>query len=64
MAFSKVPSNQKRHGNLGPKASQVYEDIRDEHPGYSKSKAARIANAVAHHTVDHHGHGRRGKSGK
>lgn len=61
MTFSKVPKNQKRHGNLGPKASQIYEDIRDEHPNYSKTKAAKIANAVAHH---HAGYGRRGKAGK
>jgi hypothetical protein len=61
MAFSKVPGNQKKHGNLGPKASQIYEDIKQEHPEYTKTKAAKIANAVAHH---HAGHGPRGKSGK
>jgi hypothetical protein len=51
----RVPKNQKRHGNLSPKASQVYEDLRDEHPGYSKKKAAKIANAVANHTVNRKG---------
>lgn len=61
MAFKKVPKNQKRHGNLSRKASQIYEDIRQEHPGYSKTKSAKIANAVAHH---HAGHGVRGRSGR
>lgn len=51
----------KRHGNLSPKASQVYEDIRQEHPTYSKTKAAKIANAVANHTVNHHTSGAKKK---
>jgi hypothetical protein len=50
----RVPKNQKRHGNLSPKASQVYEDLRQEH-GYSKKKSAKIANAVANHTVNRKG---------
>lgn len=36
----------KRHGNLSAKASKIYEAIRREHKDYSKSKAARIANAT------------------
>lgn len=49
------------HGNLGEKASKIYEDIKQENPSYSKTKAAKIANAVAHH---HAGHGVHGKKGK
>lgn len=37
-----------RHGNLGTKASHVYEAIRREHPGMTKKSAAKIANSVTH----------------
>lgn len=48
-----------RHGNLGPRAADVYEAIRREHPGYSKTKSAKIANAVANHTANHKGGGKK-----
>jgi hypothetical protein len=60
---SRVPKSQKRHGNLSPKASQVYEDLRQDR-GYSKKKAAKIANAVANGTVNHKRGGRRKKKKK
>lgn len=41
------------------KKPKLYDQLRAK--GYSKEKAARISNAVANHTIDHH-HG--GKSGR
>jgi hypothetical protein len=47
------------HGNLSPAAAAVYEAIRRDNPSYSKSKAAKIANATISGTIDHHGgHGK------
>lgn len=41
-----------RHGNLSKKASGYYESIRRDNPGYSKTKAAKIANAQASGTIN------------
>lgn len=45
----------KRHGNLSLPASRVYEAIRSENRSYSKTKAAKIANAEVHGTINRHG---------
>lgn len=42
-----MPAGEK-HGHLSKKASRVYEALRREHPEYSKTKSAKIANAVTH----------------
>jgi hypothetical protein len=55
-------AKQKRHGNLSARASKVYEDLRQER-GYSKTKSAKIANAVANGTVNHKRGGKK-KKGK
>jgi hypothetical protein len=36
-----------RHGNLSPRASRVYEALRNKR-GMPKERAAKIANAVTH----------------
>lgn len=50
-----------RHGNLSMRASRIYEAIRRENPGYSKKKAAKIANASVAGTIDHKGGRKKGK---
>lgn len=40
-----------RHGNLSRKASKIYEALRRDHPNYTKTKAAKIANAAANRKV-------------
>lgn len=59
MTFSKIPKNQRLHGKLGPKASQVYDGIRRDHPSYPDRKTTAIADAVAHHRTAHQRKGRR-----
>jgi hypothetical protein len=34
------------------KRSDIYDELRQK--GYSKAKSARISNAVANHTINHH----------
>lgn len=43
----------KRNGNLSAAASRVYRAIRREHPGTTKTKAAKIANASVAGTINH-----------
>lgn len=44
------------------KRPDIYDELRAK--GYSETKAARISNAVANHTINHHGHHGQSSTGK